>query len=327
MPLTKQQLEQRKHGVSGSDLAAVLGLSPWKSPQDVWAEKLDLAPPFEGNAATERGNFLEPAILAWTGKVTGLVIEGNPDRTYQSPEHPLLMATPDGIAYADGRPIKTVEVKSPGPRTARHWEDPQEVPDGIPVYYVPQVQLEMHCVGLDRAIISALIGGDLRVYEMHLSPDFIEAAADRVQRFWRHVERREPIPIGDVQGEEARLKAAEWIRKYYKQESEELLTLDGDEEQQVGDLVKRYVSLKAMSKHASDEAKVVAAQIQERIGEHAGIVGYGWKATWKQAKSSEKTDWKRLAMKLKPSEALITQYTELKPGSRRFLAKVDESKL
>lgn len=36
-------LEGRRQGIGGSDVAAVLGLSPWKTALDVWNDKLGLS--------------------------------------------------------------------------------------------------------------------------------------------------------------------------------------------------------------------------------------------------------------------------------------------
>ena len=36
-------LEGRRTGIGGSDVAAVLGLNPWKTPLDVWNDKLGLS--------------------------------------------------------------------------------------------------------------------------------------------------------------------------------------------------------------------------------------------------------------------------------------------
>ena len=35
----EEWLKARKLGLGGSDMAAVLGLSPWRSPIDVWLDK------------------------------------------------------------------------------------------------------------------------------------------------------------------------------------------------------------------------------------------------------------------------------------------------
>ena len=38
--LTREEwLARRRSGIGGSDVAAVLGLSPWKSPRQVWLDK------------------------------------------------------------------------------------------------------------------------------------------------------------------------------------------------------------------------------------------------------------------------------------------------
>lgn len=64
MALTKQQLIARKQGIGGSDAAAILGLSQWKSPLDIFFDKLDTGEPEQINTPfTEWGIRLESAIV------------------------------------------------------------------------------------------------------------------------------------------------------------------------------------------------------------------------------------------------------------------------
>ena len=65
MALTKQQLIARKQGIGGSDAAAILGLSQWKSPLDIFFDKLDTAEPMDNVSSPfmEWGNRLESAIV------------------------------------------------------------------------------------------------------------------------------------------------------------------------------------------------------------------------------------------------------------------------
>ena len=52
-------LKERQQGIGGSEVAAVLGLSKWSTPFDVWLEKtspIENAPP---NLAMQLGTFLE----------------------------------------------------------------------------------------------------------------------------------------------------------------------------------------------------------------------------------------------------------------------------
>ena len=58
-------LEQRKRGIGGSDVAAIMGLSPWKSPLEVWLEKTNRAesPDLSGKEAVAMGTELEGDVL------------------------------------------------------------------------------------------------------------------------------------------------------------------------------------------------------------------------------------------------------------------------
>ena len=42
-PSREEFLARRKQGIGGSDIAAVCGLSPWRSPLDVYYDKLNIA--------------------------------------------------------------------------------------------------------------------------------------------------------------------------------------------------------------------------------------------------------------------------------------------
>lgn len=57
-------LADRRRGIGGSDVAAVLGLDPYKTPYQLWRDKLGLEEGAANKAALRRGNFLEPALLA-----------------------------------------------------------------------------------------------------------------------------------------------------------------------------------------------------------------------------------------------------------------------
>ena len=59
--LTDAQRAARRHGLGGSDVAAVLGLDPWRSPLDVYVDKVEGSQRTE-NAPMQWGNRLEAPI-------------------------------------------------------------------------------------------------------------------------------------------------------------------------------------------------------------------------------------------------------------------------
>ena len=98
----------RRQGIGGSDAAAVLGVSPYKTRYMLWAEKRGLVPPAPPNPAMTRGTALEPvARAAYEREVGGLMFPCQ----MVHPEHPWMRANLDGLS-----PDATtfLEVKCPG---------------------------------------------------------------------------------------------------------------------------------------------------------------------------------------------------------------------
>lgn len=185
--LTPEQLELRKDGIGASDVAAIVGLSPWRTAMDVWLEHPQIAikPPFTGNEATEGGNILEPVIAAeYTRRGLGKILIEKPD-TYQHDDFPWAMATPDRICLdaPDCEP-HILECKAVGVRRLRHWDDKKE--DGIPEYVYIQIQWQMFVCGYNRADMGAMLAGPY--FRFWLGINYNSAICDklftRVERFW-----------------------------------------------------------------------------------------------------------------------------------------------
>ena len=50
---------ERLTGLGGSDIGAILGLNPWRTPYQVFLEKTGQAEPFTGNLQTRFGSYAE----------------------------------------------------------------------------------------------------------------------------------------------------------------------------------------------------------------------------------------------------------------------------
>lgn len=129
--------------ITGSMVGAILGLSPWQTPDDAlraMVREWHGAPPeFTGNIATEYGKRHEPlakmAFLAKTGNLIedcGFIIH---------PEHDWLGATPDGLVGLDG----VAEIKCPF--GLRKDLEPNFKTAAEQPHYYAQMQVEMHCTG------------------------------------------------------------------------------------------------------------------------------------------------------------------------------------
>lgn len=121
IPATREEwLEERKKGLGGSDAAAAIGRSKWKTNSQLWAEKTGhTAPPdISGKPQVQYGHDAEEHLRA-------LFSLDHPELkvTYESPykmifsdAHPFMFATPDGeleeieTGRKGGLEIKTTEI-------------------------------------------------------------------------------------------------------------------------------------------------------------------------------------------------------------------------
>lgn len=90
--------EKRKKTIGASEIAAVLGLSEYKTPLQVWLEKTGQEAPFSGNEHTRRGQRQESQILDWLEdqlEDEGVVIVR--DLPPIQLEGTIASATPDGV--------------------------------------------------------------------------------------------------------------------------------------------------------------------------------------------------------------------------------------
>lgn len=185
-------LALRADGLGGSEIAAVLGLSPWESRFSLWHRKRGEAAPQADSDEMRAGRYLEPAVAA-------MFADARPELrlrragTYRSRERPWQIANPDRIITGPaGREV--LEIKTA--RSADSWGEPGT--DEIPVYYRAQVLHYLDVLGLQVARIAVLIGGtNLREYVVNWNVEEAELLREAGAEFMRTVERGERPSIDE----------------------------------------------------------------------------------------------------------------------------------
>lgn len=227
-------LKGRRTGIGGSDVAAVLGLNPWKTPLDVWNDKLGLSEDKEMSEPAYWGTVLEDTVAKEFQLRTGKRVQkvshqfadpetpwaiANIDRAIINPTiakrvRPLEM-TEKEIAKYGNRPITTdiaFEAKTAHAFTADLWGPSQELEiqqnnlrteHEIPLYYETQIQWYCGILKLRGMYLAVLIGGsDFRMYWVDARPDVFQVIKEKCSAFWNnHVLTKtppEPINIEDV---------------------------------------------------------------------------------------------------------------------------------
>ncbi|CAM5208732.1 hypothetical protein CDEN61S_03791 [Castellaniella denitrificans] len=111
-------LEVRKTGIGGSDAAAAVGLSPYKSPLELWLEKtgrdatLPKPDPQDTTEPVYWGTLLEPIVAASYTQQTGRKVR-KVNAVLQHPQHPWMLANLDREVIGGGS-VQILECKTAG---------------------------------------------------------------------------------------------------------------------------------------------------------------------------------------------------------------------
>jgi putative phage-type endonuclease len=92
--LTEEQLKLRRKGIGGSDVAAIYGISRYKTAFRVYQEKMGYALPQEMTEAQRHGHIMEPIILNEYQNKTGYNLHRSPPTIF-SQEYPWMLANLD----------------------------------------------------------------------------------------------------------------------------------------------------------------------------------------------------------------------------------------
>jgi len=182
-------LRHRSQGLGGTDVAAVLGLSPWRTPLQVWLDKTD--PPdgiTTAGYAARRGLELEQFIAREYVRAHPGVVMERPPALLAHPRLPWLRGSLDRIAHHPDRSV-VVEIKTAGHRTlADWWDDTRRIPD----HYAIQVLAYLWITGLDEAHVVADLAGEWAERIIHRDREWETAAEPILTEFWQLVEQRTP---------------------------------------------------------------------------------------------------------------------------------------
>ena len=156
-------LAARKQYVCGSEVAAMLGESPYADATrgSVVMEKAGLADPFVGTEQTKLGNYLEPAVAEFVRREWGWVLI-RCGELIRDAESECLAATPDYLVLTPWG-IGSVQIKC---TVAMAQEDCKPRKDGqpstaayangAPLHHQLQQQAELACLGLEWSTLLVL---------------------------------------------------------------------------------------------------------------------------------------------------------------------------
>lgn len=276
-------------GIGASEIAAVLDISPYSDPWRVFARHRGLIEPDPPTDWMRWGLKLQRPIAEMFTEDTGIPHEWY-DKPFTHPERPYQRATVDALIPTVAKPeavleIKTADLSKSGDWGKTYGEMGDE--DGVPDYYLVQVQWQMSAYGLPEAYVAVLIAGnDFRVYKVRTNPELEDILLTAGEAFWRrHIMTGVEPPIGA--SEEAR----RWLSRRFPREREKLRPAEPGE----FELLNEYALVRQKLGPLVERKDELESQLKLAVGEAEGIESPFCKFSWKIRKGRQETNWKGLA--------------------------------
>ena len=178
--------------MTGSKVAAALGLHPTRSPRAIWHEMRGDVPPDPTEQIMEDGHHLEPAIAAmWLDRNPGAkLLRG--EHTVAREDMPWAAANPDGLAeLPDGRRVY-VEWKTDRDGLQKYGD---QGTDQVPVNYLIQCLWQMILGDCDETLLVVLGGRnlDLTPYRIQLDYAVGRTLIAKAYEFWDSLHLGTPL--------------------------------------------------------------------------------------------------------------------------------------
>lgn len=334
-PDRKAFLEARRSGIGGSDIAAILGIHPYKSPVDLYLEKTGELKLDEMSEPAYWGTVLEDVVAQEYARRSGVKIE-RINRKITHPDKPWALANIDRICWeGNNAPVvrKTGEIRSrhllecktASAYKAGDWkDDPTGDEDQLPVQYAAQAMWYIGVAGADICDVACLLGGQRYIQRrIERDDETIRMMLEKAEAFWfgNVIAGVAPEP---TTGSEAAI--------LYPQddgsslEADEALIISINE----GTSIRNQIDAleKALEPHVD--------LIKTRLLDKSAVTFNGKPLiTWKKSADSKSVDYKLTVEQIRAwardrpdaetllatLDGLLQENTKLKAGSRRFLWK------
>jgi len=300
--------QDRTKYLGGSDIGAILGLSPFKSPLAVWMEKTGKETKQSDSLPLRFGSFAEEFVANEYAKATGFALRHD-ESIYIHSEHSYISAHIDRFVHTDGldQPAtKILECKTANPFSRAQWGEVGS--DQIPMSYLCQTVWYMAITGIEKTDLAVLFGNtDFRIYTILRDPELENLVLEKAHHFWHeHVLKDIPPPV----------KSPEDCQLLFER-SDPAKTLEANAETLT--LIERLQKLHHQGNACNEEITTLKTQIMAQM-QDAEVLAHQSQvlATWKAPKASFRLDSKRLEVE---ERAIYEKYKVASQVSRRFVLK------
>jgi putative phage-type endonuclease len=259
-------VDERSKYIGGSEAAAVLGMSRWNTPLNVWAIKTGQImpdPEDKGSEAAMLGKELEDYVARRFTRITGKEVRRVNDTLYH-PDFPFLGANIDRRIVGENA---VLECKTTSAWKYKEWEG-----EDIPQEYLIQVLHYMAVGGFEKGYIACLIGNHKFVWkEIVLDKKLIADLIQKEVHFWNAFVIPKVMPVVSS-GDTGTLN-----QLFQNVNQAEPLQLGDDAEK----IVESLDSLKADAKVLEKEIEQQENALKALLGEFETGLTFNHKIVWK----------------------------------------------
>ena len=305
MALTVEQIAERVGYIGASDAAAVCGLSRWKTPIQIWAEKTGAVEPedISDKLHIQVGNELEDLVCKLWTKRTGKKLH-RVNETLTHPKYPFIRCNIDRRVVGENTIFEA--------KTASAWKAQEWSGEEIPSEYIIQALHSLAVTGADKCEIAVLIGGNVDfVYKtIHRDPAAMAEIIRKEVDFWTRFVEPKIMPTVVTKHD------ADILFKLFPNGDEtEVITLT-DEANKLAESIQALQQDQKLLEDTIDKEKNV---LRAMLGDKAVGLTNRYKITWK-GQVTERLDTAKLKIEkpqiysefLKPTSSRVLRITEIK---------------
>lgn len=258
----------RSNIIGGSDISAIMGLSRWCTPLQLWAEKTGKIEKHIGNPeALQVGKDMEEYVSSWFAKETGKTLRKD-NRTFKHEKYPYMVGHIDRWVVGEEA---VFEAKTANEYKLKEWQG-----DSIPAEYLLQVMWYLGILKKKVGHIACLVGGNKRLrkdleYDDELFQKMVEAA----RNFHDEYLVKDVMPM--VMAEDSDFL----VELYPTAQPDSVIELEGEKEEQMNLLIEERVGGKQVIKDAQKEIDLIDAKIKMSMGESEMVKTGQYYISWK----------------------------------------------
>ncbi len=268
-------MNDRKGYIGGSDIAAVMGLSRWKTPLMLWAEKTGEVQPedLSDKEYVELGTELEDFVAKKFERKAELKVRRAP-KTYIHKEYDFMRCHVDRLITLTDYVLSC--------KTCSAWKEKEWEGEEIPTEYILQLNWELGLTERSVGYIAVLIGGQkFRYKKIDFDNELFDSQIKAAVSFWQMVKDKTP-PIAEAADNSFMVELYPTAGEAIKEAS-----------QDVTDAVAALQLIKAEIIEAEKKKDEIEVKLKEIIGVNAGIKTPEYTVKWLNVKGSTFTVTKK----------------------------------